>query len=52
MDDVSSRPTSFMVTPILVQDTLYYCTSFNRVFALDPATGKQRWVYDPRCGHE
>lgn len=47
MDDVSSRPTSFMVTPILVQDTLYYCTSFNRVFALDPASGEQRWVYDP-----
>jgi quinoprotein glucose dehydrogenase len=47
MDDVSSRPTSFMATPILVQDTLYYCTSFNRVFALDPATGEQRWVYDP-----
>lgn len=47
MDDVTSRPTSFMVTPILVQDTLYYCTSFNRVFALDPATGEQRWVYNP-----
>lgn len=47
MDGVSSRPTSFMVTPILVQDTLYYCTSFNRVFALDPATGDQRWVYNP-----
>lgn len=46
-DDVSSRPTSFMATPILVQDTLYYCTSFNRVFALDPGTGEQRWVYDP-----
>ncbi len=47
MDDVSSRPTSFMVTPIVVQDTLYYCSSFNRVFALNPATGEQRWVYDP-----
>lgn len=47
MDDVASRPTSFMVIPILVQDTLYCCTSFNRVFALDPATGEQRWVYDP-----
>ena len=42
-----NRPTNFVVTPIMVRDTLYYCTPFNRVFALDPATGAQRWVYDP-----
>jgi quinoprotein glucose dehydrogenase len=43
------RPqSSLQVTPILAQDTLYYCTPFNRVFALDPATGTQRWVYDPQ----
>ncbi len=34
-------------TPILVEGTLYLTTAFNRVFALDPETGKQRWVYDP-----
>src|SRR5208283_1195255 len=34
-------------TPILVDGTLYLSTAFNRVFALDPETGKQRWVYDP-----
>jgi quinoprotein glucose dehydrogenase len=34
-------------TPILVEGTLYLTTGFNRVFALDPETGKQRWVYDP-----
>jgi quinoprotein glucose dehydrogenase len=34
-------------TPILVDATLYLTTAFNRVFALDPETGKQRWVYDP-----
>ena len=38
---------SFMVTPIMVNDTLYYCTPFNRVFALDPATGIERWAFDP-----
>lgn len=38
---------SFQVTPIVVNDTLFYCTPFNRVFALDPATGKQLWVFDP-----
>lgn len=46
-DGMASRPSSFMATPIVVDDTLYYCTPFNRVFALDPATGKERWVYDP-----
>jgi quinoprotein glucose dehydrogenase len=34
-------------TPILVDGTLYLTSAFNRVFALDPETGKQRWVYDP-----
>jgi quinoprotein glucose dehydrogenase len=34
-------------TPILVDGTLYLTSGFNRVFALDPETGRQRWVYDP-----
>jgi quinoprotein glucose dehydrogenase len=34
-------------TPILVDGTLYLTTGFNRVFAIDPETGKQLWVYDP-----
>jgi quinoprotein glucose dehydrogenase len=34
-------------TPILVDRTLYLTTGFNRVFALNPETGKQLWVYDP-----
>jgi quinoprotein glucose dehydrogenase len=37
----------FECTPILVDGTLYITTGFNRVIALDPATGKQRWAYDP-----
>jgi quinoprotein glucose dehydrogenase len=35
-------------TPILVDGTLYLTTGFNRVFAIDPETGKQLWVYDPK----
>ena len=35
-------------TPILVGGTLYLTSGFNRVFAIDPETGKQLWVYDPR----
>jgi quinoprotein glucose dehydrogenase len=34
-------------TPILVDGTLYLTSAFNRVFAIDPETGKQRWVFDP-----
>ncbi len=42
------RPQSALqVTPIVVNNTLYYCTPFNRVFALDAASGRERWVYDP-----
>jgi quinoprotein glucose dehydrogenase len=38
---------TFEATPILVDDTLYLCTPFNRVIALDPRTGQERWTYDP-----
>ncbi|MEQ9451773.1 MAG: pyrroloquinoline quinone-dependent dehydrogenase [Pseudomonadales bacterium] len=46
-EDARARPTTFIVTPIMVRDTLYYCTAFNRVFALDPGSGTERWVFDP-----
>src|SRR5258706_1929209 len=39
---------AFEATPILVDGTLYLSTSFNQVIALDPATGKERWVFDPK----
>ena len=38
----------FEATPILDGDTLYLCSPFNRVFALDAETGAQRWVFDPK----
>jgi len=41
------KRSGFETTPILVDGTLYITTPFNRVIALDPATGKQRWTYDP-----
>jgi quinoprotein glucose dehydrogenase len=40
--------TSFNATPLVVDDTLYFCTGFNRVFALDAESGEQRWVFDPQ----
>jgi quinoprotein glucose dehydrogenase len=49
ISDGSGRPkrSGLETTPILVDGTLYLTTPFNRVFAVDPETGKQLWVYDP-----
>ena len=35
-------------TPLKVGDTLYLCTPKNIMIALDPATGKEKWRYDPK----
>jgi quinoprotein glucose dehydrogenase len=43
-----TKRSGFETTPILVDGKLYLTTPFNRVIALDPATGKQLWAYDPK----
>jgi quinoprotein glucose dehydrogenase len=40
-------PSSFQVTPIVVDSTMYLCTPFNEVIALDAASGAEKWRYDP-----
>jgi len=35
-------------TPLLVDGTLFIATPFNRVIALDPNTGAEKWTYDPK----
>jgi len=42
------RSASFESTPILFRGALYLSTPFDEVIALDPATGAQRWRYDPQ----
>ncbi|WP_165797353.1 pyrroloquinoline quinone-dependent dehydrogenase [Solimonas fluminis] len=39
---------AFEDQPTLVDGNLLVCTTTRRVIALDPATGKQRWIYDPK----
>ena len=39
---------SFEDTPILADGRLYVCSPFNEVSALDPATGRQLWRFDPK----
>ena len=36
------------VTPILAGGRLYLCSPFNEAAALDPATGKPLWRFDPK----
>ncbi|HLZ74733.1 pyrroloquinoline quinone-dependent dehydrogenase [Phenylobacterium sp.] len=37
----------FETTPLMLDGRLYLTTPFNRVIALDPATGRQLWAFDP-----
>lgn len=34
-------------TPLKADDTLFLCSPRNRVFALDPATGREKWRFVP-----
>ncbi len=47
-DDVGE--TTYQVTPLKVGDTLYLCTPHNWAIAIDAATGKEKWKYDPKVG--
>src|SRR5438552_8030418 len=38
---------AFEATPILFEGNLYLSTPFDQVISLDPATGTERWKYDP-----
>jgi len=42
------RETAFEATPLMVDGTLYLATPLGRVIALDPASGRERWVFDPQ----
>jgi glucose dehydrogenase len=44
----NGRPTALEATPLHIDGTLYLSTPVGRVFALDPVTGQQRWVYDAK----
>jgi quinoprotein glucose dehydrogenase len=43
---------AFEATPILVDGTLYLSTPFDQVIALDPATGRERWTFDPKVNRK
>ena len=41
-------PTSFLATPVLDNNTLYFCSGLSRAFALDADSGEERWVFDSK----
>ena len=47
----AKMPSALQVTPILVDQSLVFCTPFNRVISLEAETGNERWVHDPEVDH-
>ncbi|HEY4639954.1 MAG TPA: pyrroloquinoline quinone-dependent dehydrogenase [Thermoanaerobaculia bacterium] len=43
----SEQKSTFEVTPIVVDGTMYLSTGFNKVIALNAATGQPKWIYEP-----
>jgi quinoprotein glucose dehydrogenase len=41
------RPPALETTPLVVEGTMYLSTPLGRAIALDPATGREQWRYDP-----
>jgi quinoprotein glucose dehydrogenase len=46
------RPPALEATPLVASGTMYFSTPLGRVIALDPATGRERWRYDPGVDSE
>ena len=44
----TAKKTAFEATPLVVDGTLYLGTPLGRVIALDPESGRERWVFDPK----
>src|SRR2546422_5592142 len=44
----TEKPTALEATPVVVDGMMYLGTPLGRVIALDPATGRERWVFDPK----
>jgi quinoprotein glucose dehydrogenase len=49
MQDKGVRPGMFEATPLMIGGVLYLSTPYNRVVALDAATGRERWAFDPKA---
>ncbi len=46
------RPSAFETTPVYANGMLYGTSAVGRVFALDPATGRELWSFDPQINKD
>jgi len=46
--ETRARPGNFQATPLMIGDTLFLSTAYNRVVALDASTGRELWAFDPK----
>ena len=46
LDEELISRSAFEATPILVEDSLIFCTQFHQVIALDPGSGEEKWRFD------
>lgn len=49
LEHFGTVPGAFQNTPLMIDGVLYVSTPYNRVVALDAASGRPRWVFDPRA---
>ena len=43
----AARPGNFQATPLMIGDTLFFSTPYNRVVAMDANSGEPFWIHDP-----
>jgi quinoprotein glucose dehydrogenase len=49
LPEFKTTPGMFEATPLMIGGVLYLSTPYNRVVALDAATGHELWSYDPKA---
>ncbi|MBP7775644.1 MAG: pyrroloquinoline quinone-dependent dehydrogenase [Acidobacteria bacterium] len=47
--ELGTFPGAFQNTPLMIDGVLYVSTPYNRVVALEAATGRQIWAFDPKA---
>jgi len=49
LEQYATSPGVFEATPLAIDGVLYFSTPYNRVIALDAASGREIWTYDPQA---
>jgi quinoprotein glucose dehydrogenase len=48
----TKKPAALEATPLVAEGVMYVGTPIGRVIALDAATGRERWVFDPQIDRD